>query len=177
MPPMMRANLHVVFMRGWCVYSLSVRQCLRSVNHEQFPMQVTQNSKHNKWLEILVGENLPPKVLWRFIGMRIEEDNREHRLAQRRQRRQYSDHKHVQRQRQDKLMKRGKTDCRRFNWKATEDQEDQPTVEVYRQNYLLRCSDRQQELHDLYNARQEYLSNGLRTADTPLHREQQWVLH
>ena len=47
------------------------------VNHEQFPMQVTQNSKHNKWLEILAGENLPPKVLWRFIGGRIEEDHRE----------------------------------------------------------------------------------------------------
>ena len=74
-------------------------------------------------------------------------------------------------------MKRGNTDCRSFNSKATEDQEDEPTVEVYSQNYLLRCSDRQQELHDLYNARQEYLSNGLRTADKPLHREQQWVLH
>ena len=37
-------------------------------------------------------------------------------------------------------MKRGKTHCRSFNSKTTEDQEDQPTVEVYSQKYLLRCS-------------------------------------
>ena len=34
-----------------CVYSSSVKQCLPSVNHEQFPMQLTH--KHNKWLQIL----------------------------------------------------------------------------------------------------------------------------
>ena len=32
------------------------------------------------------------------------------------------------------------------------------------------------EIHDLQNAREEYLSNGLRTADQPLHHDQQWVL-
>ena len=53
------------------------------------------------------------------------------------------------------------------------DEEMRETLEVYSQNYLLRCSDRQQELHDLYNARQEYLSNGL---DQPLNHEQRWVL-
>ena len=42
---------------------------------------------------------------------------------------------------------------------------------VWSPNYVLRCNDRQQELHDLYNARQGYLSNGLRTADQPLHHE------
>ena len=26
--------LHVVFMKGWCIYSSSVKQCLRSVNQE-----------------------------------------------------------------------------------------------------------------------------------------------
>ena len=31
-------------------------------------------------------------------------------------------------------------------------------------------------LKDLYNARQEYLSDGLRTAYQPLHQEQHWVL-
>ena len=30
---MTRAHFHVVFMKGWCVYSSSVKQCLRSVNH------------------------------------------------------------------------------------------------------------------------------------------------
>ena len=32
------------------------------------------------------------------------------------------------------------------------------------------------EIHDLQNAREEYLSKGLRTADQPLHPDQQWVL-
>ena len=35
---------------------------------------------------------------------------------------------------------------------------------------------RQQELHDLYNERQEYHSNGLKTGDQPLNHEQRWVL-
>ena len=48
-------------MKGSCVYS-SMKQCLQSVNHEQFPIQMTQNNKHNKWLEIL---DFHPKLLWR----------------------------------------------------------------------------------------------------------------
>ena len=40
----------------------SMKQCLQSVNHEQFPMQMTQNNKNNKWLEIL---DFQPKLLWR----------------------------------------------------------------------------------------------------------------
>ena len=31
-------------MKSWCVYSSSVKQCLRSVNHEQFPIQMTHSS-------------------------------------------------------------------------------------------------------------------------------------
>ena len=46
----------------WCVYSSSVKQSLPSVNHEQFPMQMTH--KHNKWLQILAQEDFPPKLLW-----------------------------------------------------------------------------------------------------------------
>ena len=47
----------------WCVYSSSaVNQSLPSVNHEQFPMQMTH--KHNKWLQILAQEDFPPKLLW-----------------------------------------------------------------------------------------------------------------
>ena len=37
-------------------------KCLQSVNHEQFPIQMRQNNKHNKWLEIL---DFQPKLLWR----------------------------------------------------------------------------------------------------------------
>ena len=65
-------------------------------------------------------------------------------------------------------MKRGNTDCRRFqkrrDWIR---QRLKFTVKIIffdetvgRKNY----------------ARQEYLSNGLGTADQPLHHEQQWVL-
>ena len=40
--------------------------------------------------------------------------------------------------------------------------------------YVLRCNDRQQELHDLQNTREKYLSNGWRKTEQPLH-QQQWV--
>ena len=98
-----------------------MKQCLQSVNHEQFSIQMTQNNKHNKWLEIL---DFQPKLLWRtptkihreqkkIIACGEGDDNkkqrakhREHRLAQRRQRRRHSDHKHVQRQRQNCTIRR-----------------------------------------------------------------------
>ena len=101
------------------------RPCLRSVNHEQFPMQMTQNNKHNKWLE-----SSPAKIFHRnssgerrlkFIASGENSKKSRSFKAQRRQRRQNSDHKHVQRQRQNttitlqmKPIKRGNTDCRRF---------------------------------------------------------------
>ena len=55
------AHSQVLFMKGWCVYS-SMKQCLQSVNHQQFPIQMAQDNKHNKWLEIL---DFQPKLLWR----------------------------------------------------------------------------------------------------------------
>ena len=39
-----------------------MKQCLPSVNHEQFPKQITHTD--NKWLEILDEGDFPPKVLW-----------------------------------------------------------------------------------------------------------------
>ena len=98
-----------------------MKQCLQSVNRKQFSIQMTQNNKYNKWLEIL---DFQPKLLWRTPTKIHREqkkkiiacggdDNkkqrakhREHRLAQRRQRRQHSDHKHVQRQRQNCTIRR-----------------------------------------------------------------------
>ena len=77
LPPMTRAHFHVV----WVSFHCLLNNVLQSVNHEQFPMQMTQNSKHNKWLEILAGEDFPPKLLWRtptkIHRERIEEDHRE----------------------------------------------------------------------------------------------------
>ena len=142
-----------------------------------------QEQQAQHWLKIHVGEDFPTKFLWRTPTKIHREWRRgrqqetakqkKHRLAQQRFRRQHSDHKHVQRQRQTttttllaKPMKRGNTDCRRFKKRRG----DQATLEVYSKNYLLRFNDRQQEVHDLY-ARQEYLSNGLRTADQPLHHK------
>ena len=57
----MTGAFHVLFMKGSCVYS-SMKQCLQSVNHGQFSIQMTQNSKHNKWLDIF---DFQPKLLWR----------------------------------------------------------------------------------------------------------------
>ena len=83
-----------------CVYSSSIKQCLRSVNHEQW---------HRTTSTISGWKCSPVKIL----------------LAQRRQRRQHSDHKHVQRQRQNtklqmKPMKRGNTDC----WRSAKSDEE-----------------------------------------------------
>ena len=57
-----RIFMYLLFMKGSCVYS-SMKQCLQSVNHEQSPIQMTQNNNHNKWLEIL---DFQPKLLWRM---------------------------------------------------------------------------------------------------------------
>ena len=62
LPPMTKAHFHVLFMKGCCVYSSSMKQCLPSVNHEQFPMQMTH--KHKNWLQILAQEDFPPRFLW-----------------------------------------------------------------------------------------------------------------
>ena len=39
-----------------------MKQCLQSVNHEQFPIQMKQDNKDNNWLEIL---DFQPKLFWR----------------------------------------------------------------------------------------------------------------
>ena len=54
------------------------------------------------------------------------------------------------------------------------DQERRRRLEVYKQNDAVRRNDRQQELHDLQNTREQYLSNGWTTGEQPLH-QQQWV--
>ena len=70
---------HVLFMKGCCVYSLSVKQCLPSVNHEQSKWHRTARTAS-------ASKSSPRKIFhWnssgerqlKFIGERIEEDNRE----------------------------------------------------------------------------------------------------
>ena len=41
-----RIRINTVFIKGCCGYSSSVKQCLSSVNHEQFPMQMTHTELH-----------------------------------------------------------------------------------------------------------------------------------
>ena len=173
---MTKAHFHVLFMRGCCVYSSSVKQCLQPVNNEQFAMQMTHNYKHSKCLKILAEEDFPLKLLWRTsikihrrANRRRQPWSREHRLAQWRQCRQHSDHKRVQRQQQNTPSDEERDHRLPTLPKAT--RLDQATRKVYSQNYLLRCSDRQQEL-----CTSRISSNGLGTADQPLHHEKQWVL-
>ena len=45
-----------------CLQSTDDQRCLQSVNQKQFPIQITQDNKHNKWLEIL---DFQPKLFWR----------------------------------------------------------------------------------------------------------------
>ena len=47
-------------------------------------------------------------------------------------------------------------------------------MDAYGQNYVIQSNERQQELHDLQNTSDEYLSNEWRTADQPLY-QQEWV--
>ena len=93
------------------------------------------------WKSSIFNRNSSGERRLKFVASGEDDDNkkpcathREHRLAQRRQRRQHSDHKHVQRQRQNttitlqmELMKRGNTDCPRFKKRW----EDQATLTVY----------------------------------------------
>ena len=68
-------------------HSSSVKQCF-TLNHEQFPMQMTQNCKHSKWLQILAEEDFPLKLLWRTpikihrrADRRRQPRSREHRFS------------------------------------------------------------------------------------------------
>ena len=85
---MTKAHSHVLFMKGCCVYSSSVKQCLPSVNHEQFTIQMTQNCKHTKCLQILAEEDFLLKLLWitvikiyRRADRRRQPRSREHRFS------------------------------------------------------------------------------------------------
>ena len=130
-----------------------------------------RNSSGERWLKFTArGENDNNK--------KPRAKRREHRIEQQRQRCQHSDDKHVQRQQKNtpitlqmEPMKGGNTDCWRFK-KWWGDQATLTSTVYSKNNYLLWCNDRQQQLHDPYNAHQEYLSDGLRTAYQPLHHEQ-----
>ena len=118
-----------------------------------FPIQMTQNCKHSKCLQILAEEDFPLKLLGRTpikihrrTDRRRQPRSREHRFStakatQRPQTcteaatKQYS---YIVNETDDEREHRLPTLT-----KAT--RLDQATLKVYSQNYPLRCSDRQQE--------------------------------
>ena len=162
----------VLFMKGSCGYS-SMKQCLQSVNGEQFLIEMT--GQRAQQVEILdFNGNSSGERRLKFIASGEDDDNkkprakhREHRLA----------NKHVQRQRQNTTitlqmepMKRENTDCRRFKKRWG----DQATLTVYSKiTFFDTTIGSNSYTDDLYNLHQGYLSNGLRTAYQPLHHEQQ----
>ena len=129
--------------------------------HKQFPMQMTQNNKHNKSVEKIFHQNCSSsrKCRLKFIASGEDHHNKKLRSCEHR------NHKHVQ--------KRGNTYCRCFKkWWG-----DQATLAAYSKIIFFKttiCSNYM--LHELDNARQEYLFNRLRTAIQPLHREQQYII-
>ena len=149
--------------------------------HEQFAIQMTQNCKHSKWLQILAEEDFSLKLLWRlrqwkFIGERIEEDNCEA------ERTSLSTAKATSSTQRPQTCTEAATKYYNYTVNKTDEERehrlwtlpkatrlDQATLKVYSQNYLLRCSHRQQELRTSTIFFQ-------RTRDQPLHHEQQWVL-
>ena len=152
------------------------------MNHEQFPMQMTQNCKHSKWLQILAEEDFPLKLLWR-TPIKI------HRRADRRRQPRSREHR-FSTAKATSSTQRPQT-CteaatKYYNYIVNETDEerehrlptlpkatrlDQATLKVYSQNYFLDTA-----IGSKNCARQQYLSNGLGIADQPLHHERQLVL-
>ena len=145
---------------------------------------MTQNCKHSKCLQILAEKDFPLKLLWR-TPIKI------HRRADRRRQPRSREHlftgfstaKATSSTQRPQTCTEAAT--KYYNYivnKTDEEREqrlptlptatrlDQATLKVYTQNYLLRCSDREQEL---YTSRISFQRLG--TADQPLHHEQQWV--
>ena len=48
-------HYHVLFMKGWCLYSSSVKQCLLSVNRDHFLRKLKENGKHKTTLHSTSG--------------------------------------------------------------------------------------------------------------------------
>ena len=148
---MTKAHFHVLFMRGCCVYSSSVKQCLQSVNNEQFAMQMTHNYKHSKCLKILAEEDFPLKLLWRT--------SIESKKTTMKQRTSPSTAKAMSSTQRPQTCTEAAAKYSNYIVNEADEERDhrmrtlpkatrldQATRKVYSQNYLLRCSDRQQEL-------------------------------
>ena len=109
----------------------------------------------------------------RAIRIRNETDEeRQQQLQRFRQSNEIGTQKETDEERQQRLQRLQQNNASRIHNET--DEERRRRLEVYRQNDAGRRNDRQQELHDLQNTRERYLSNTWRTAEQPLH-QQQWV--
>ena len=89
-------------------------------------------------------------------------NQREQSCTQRSKRRQHSDQKHEQRQRQILQLHSKRDRLRQGTLTADASQSDEEIKQRLKFTVSLQCNDMQQELNDLYNARKEYLSIRLR---------------
>ena len=169
--------------QGCCVDSSSVKQCLPSVNHEQFPIQMTQNCKHSKCLQILAEEDFPLKLLWR-TPIKI------HRRADRRRQPRSREHR-FSTAKATSSTQRPQT-CteaatKYYNYTVNETDEERehrlptlPKASRMDQATLIKFTVKitffDAAIGSKSCAPQSYFSNGLGTADQPLHHEQQSVL-
>ena len=149
--------VQLIYARNRFIHSSSVKQCLPSVNHEQFPIQMTQNSTHSKCLKMLAEEDFPLK-LWRTP---IKIHGRANRRRQPRSiEHRFSTAKATSSTQRPQTCTEAATKYYNYIVNETDEERehrlptlpkatrlDQATRKVYSQNYLLRCSDTQQELY------------------------------
>ena len=149
-----------------CLQSTDDQRCLQSVNHKQFPIQITQDNKHNKWLEIL---DFQPKLLWRRPPKirRERRRRRQQEAARKAWRTLLSTAKATSSTQRPQTCTEAATKYDNYTANGADEEREHrlPTVQKVmgiwgnayslQKNYLLRCNDRQQQWHDLYNAREE----------------------
>ena len=151
----------------------------RTISH---PNDAELNCKHSKYLQILAEKDFPLKLLgrtpikiYRRADRRRQPRSREHR---------FSTAKATSSTQRPQTCTEAATKYYNYIVNETDEEREhrlptlpkatrlnQATLKVYSQNYLLRCSDRQQEL---CTSRISFQRLG--TVDRPLHHEQQWVL-
>ena len=157
-------HFYVLFMKGWCVCnSLSVKQCLRLVNHYQFPCKWHRiGSTTSGWKSSprkIFHQNSSGERWLKFIGKRIEEDNHQNRTVKATSSTQQPAHTCTE------AVTTHYIHCKQNWWR-----EGTPTADASKSDekigqwlkftfkIIFFNAVAASQLHDLYNAHQEYLS-------------------
>ena len=162
-----------------------VCEAMFTMNHEHFPIQMTQNCKHSKQLQILAEQDFPLKLLWRlrrwkFIGARIEEDNCEAERTS-----LSSTAKATSSTQRPQTCTEAATKYYNYTVNETDEEREHrlptlPNASRMDQATLIKFTVKitffDAAIGSKSCAPQSYFSNGLGTADQPLHHEQQSVL-